>query len=261
MARNQVATKEKQEVVEATSLPAAAQGFLDSSMGNADSESFAIPFLRLLQSNSPECDPDSGAYKPEARKGMILDTVSGELMDAIEIFPVWYQREMIEWVMRNEGGGLVNRFMPEVAPAYEVTDIEGKLIWLMANGHQLVDTRQHYVLYRPLPNVVGDETTEFWKPAVIGMSSSQIKVSKRLMTNIKELRKQRRLLTFRVSTRGESNSKGSWSSWAMGPGQDALKLTDMLEEAQEFQTVLTAGTFTIEGQDTVGEAGPVDNSF
>ena len=48
---------------------------------NVDSESIAIPFLRVLQSNSPQCDEAQAEFMEGARPGMFLETVSGELFD------------------------------------------------------------------------------------------------------------------------------------------------------------------------------------
>ena len=58
----------------------------DSGAGfeGADSQSFAIPYLIILQSNSPQVDEDDGKYIKGAKVGMFLNTVTGEIFDGKE---------------------------------------------------------------------------------------------------------------------------------------------------------------------------------
>ena len=85
-------------------------------MEEATSDDFAIPFIVILQKNSPQVDETEGAYIEGARPGMIYNTVSGEMYDGREtglfIIPVHFRKEIIEWVPRKKGGGLV-----EIHPA------------------------------------------------------------------------------------------------------------------------------------------------
>ena len=223
-------------------------------MGNADAESFAIPFLQVLQSNSPQCDADDGKYIKGATKGKILDTVTQELHDELEVFPVYFKREFIEWILRSLGGGIVNRYFPETAPAYEETEVDGKYMWLMENGHQLVDTRQHYVLFRPI--VEGVNTA--WRPAMIGMTSSKIKVSKRIMTMIADQRKAGVLMSFRFSTIGEVKQDKNFSNWAAIPLNDVTADSDLLNEAMAFQKACQSNAVKVQGEDESQEGSDDD---
>lgn len=252
VAKTKAKAKPKQEVADIVEtkdqLPAEMSDFLDESMGNADADSFAIPFLRILQSNSPECDPDDPGYLEGAKKGSILDTVTQEMFDRIEVFPVLFKREFVEWVLRNQGGGLAGRHAPEAIPAYTDTEVDGKMMLLMDNGHQLVDTRQHYVMFKSGEN-------GYWKPAMIGMSSSQIKISKRLMAMVQDQRRARKLMTFEFSTLGQKNEKGSWSGWAAKPLNDASADPELLPEAILFQKAVKQGDVKVQGEDD-GDVNP-----
>lgn len=232
----------KKEVMKKVNLPAAASAFFESSMGNADSDSFAIPFLTILQSNSPQCDEDDAAYIEGAKKGLIYNTVNREMYKEIDVFPCFFSRQFIEWIQRKDGGGLVAKHNPEDHPHYEITEIDGKFVWLMENGHTLVDSRQHYVLYR----VEGVET---WSPALMTLASSQIKNSKRLMTVMGEGRRNGRLFAFPFTTKGESNDKGSWSGWDFGEGRNVVDDAELLAQAKEFQESVKSGAVTVEGED------------
>jgi len=231
-----------------------ASAFIDQSMGNADAESFAIPFLQVLQGNSPQCIPEDGKYIDGAVRGKILDTVTQELHDDLEVFPVYFKREFIEWILRSLGGGIVDRHLPESAPAYKETEVDGKYMWLMENGHQLVDTRQHYVLFRPIT----EDGSGAWRPAMIGMTSSKIKVSKRLMTMITDQRKSGVLMSFRFSTVGEVKNSDHFSNWAAIPLNDVTADSDLLNEAMAFQKACQSNAVKVQGEDD-NQEGPGDD--
>jgi hypothetical protein len=66
-------------------------------------EDYALPFLRLLTSTSPEVGEVDGALP-----GMILNSVTGELFDGkngIAVVPCAYVRQYIEWTPRGQGSG------------------------------------------------------------------------------------------------------------------------------------------------------------
>ena len=52
-----------------------------SGMEGATSESFAIPFLSVLQKGSPQVDEASGAAIEGAKAGMLWDNVAGRMFD------------------------------------------------------------------------------------------------------------------------------------------------------------------------------------
>src|SRR4051812_43302379 len=72
-----------------------------------DRSSIQIPFLRILQSNSPELDPEEAKYIEDAKLGQIVNTVSGETFKAVELIPVFHYATFVEWKQRDAGGGYV----------------------------------------------------------------------------------------------------------------------------------------------------------
>ena len=73
-----------------------ADGFEES-----DSDSYAIPRLKLLQKLSPEVDEDNGEYIEGAKHGQFFNTATGELFpDGVKVIPCHYRRSFIEWVPR-----------------------------------------------------------------------------------------------------------------------------------------------------------------
>ena len=78
----------------------AAEGF-----ENQTQEDLKIPFLSVLQSNSPQCDDENF---PDARPGMIFNSVTEELADGKEgvvFVPATTDHVYTEWVPIDDGGG------------------------------------------------------------------------------------------------------------------------------------------------------------
>ena len=50
-------------------------------MENVTADDLQIPFLSILQSNSPQLDESEGKYIDGAKAGMILNTVTNEIFD------------------------------------------------------------------------------------------------------------------------------------------------------------------------------------
>lgn len=78
----------------------AGQGF-----ENHSTEDYSVPFLGLLQSNSPLVESSA-----DAKAGMIYNTVTQELYDGkdgVVFIPCATDHKFVEWVTRNQGGGFV----------------------------------------------------------------------------------------------------------------------------------------------------------
>lgn len=188
---------------------------------NAGRDDLAIPFLVLLQSGSPQCKRSDGNYIEGAAEGMLLNSVTKQLMDPVKerivIVPCAYQRSFVEWRTREAGGGFVMQH--DVATGQQLLstaerDEKGRDILPSAN--QLNDTRAFYVM------VIGDDGTP--SPAFISMTSTQIKKSKQwlMQQNLLKLKDGHGntytppmfAAKWHVSTVAESNDKGSWFGWA-----------------------------------------------
>jgi hypothetical protein len=67
---------------------------------DADANAYAIPFLQILQSGSPQCKKSDGAYIKGAEEGMFYNTVTQELYDGDEgvvVIPCHYMQRFVEW--------------------------------------------------------------------------------------------------------------------------------------------------------------------
>lgn len=192
-----------------------------------DQDSFALPFLQVLQKGSPMCDEDDAAYVEGAKAGMLYNTVTQEMIDGktgIEIIPCCFKRSYIQWGGReSDEGGFKGEFSPVEIDAMvargEVVEHEGKLYKANAEGKvkekkddYFADTRSHYILIKAADGTVSQ--------AILSLASTQIKASKMLMMALS----QRKMDTpagkltpptfaniVKMTTQGQSNSKGSWS--------------------------------------------------
>ena len=210
----EVATKEQDQSMVAAGMFEAeeAQGF-----EHADRDSFAIPFLQLLQKMSPQVDEGEDGYVEGARPGMYVNTVTEELFPGdpgVLVVPCHYERRFIEWVPRSAGGGFVADHPPEhgLKLMQQTTRDENNRDILPESGNELQDTRQHYVL------ILREDGN--WEPAIVSMTRTAQKASKRWMTmmqNIKWPRKGGGYFTppmfshvYRLGVQRRSNDQGTW---------------------------------------------------
>jgi hypothetical protein len=240
MSKDQLATKTASTAVALSSSFAD-----DASLGfeNADRDSYALPFLQVLQSGSPQVKRSEGAYIKGAEEGMLYDTINGTIFDGdagISVVPVYFERSFNEWAPRESGGGYRGRHEVSAAELMRPTRNE-KGQDILANGNLLVDTRNHYVLI-----IQGQSYT----PAIISFSSTQIKKSKRWLTMMSSLKMPRAdgsLFTpptfshqYAITTVPESNDKGSWFGWKI-ENAGVVEVASVYEAAKELRRAIMAG--------------------
>jgi hypothetical protein len=119
--------------------------------------------------------------------------------------------------------------------------------YLLPNGHALNDTRNHYVLIRRNGQL---------SPAIMSLSSTQIKASKQWMSMMQGI-KQKNPATgmfeiapmfshaYKINTVAQSNDKGSWFGYKFAM---VGKVTDQAEyeEAKQFNHIVKSGLAKVE---------------
>lgn len=213
-----------------------------SGLDEATSEDIAIPFLTILQKGSPQVDPSDGAHVDGATPGAVFNTVTGELFEGavaegIDVIPCYFRREVIEWRLREKGGGLV-AVHPKDTPLLGECTRDNKNRDVRQDGQtHLVVTANHYVL---LPD---------GQTAVISMSSTQLKKSRKWNTMMSTLRVQGRNGAFnpptfshlyRLRTVPEKNDKGSWMGWSITQGK-MLEDAALYKQAKAFAELVRSG--------------------
>lgn len=209
----------------------------------------AIPFLAIIQSNSPQRKKSDGAYIPGADEGMVFNTASGELYDATSepliVIPCAFERRMLHWRRREDGGGFLGAHAPDDPICRQATREGAREV--LPDGTYLANTAQHYVLLlRP------DGT---FKRAVISMSSTQLKKSRRWLTIMGEKTMKSsagKVFTpptfaykYKLTTQAEENDRGSWYGWRVedaGVLDYANAEREVYQAAKKFSEAVLKGT-------------------
>jgi hypothetical protein len=240
-------------------------------MENAGQESFAIPFLSLLQKGSPQVDEASGAALEGARAGMFFENVTGRLFsgkDGVIIVPCSYRREFLRWGARANGGGLRGVYSPEEVAEMrtkgQVVELDGRLYAPEQDksinpekSDRFNDTRNHYVL-------IIDQETGAWSEALLSLTSTQIKKSKMLMSALASVKLKNgagQLYTpptfanfVRVTSVGESNDKGTWFGVKFElAGQ--VDRSEVYAAAKAFHANIAKGGVQVKYEDNPSEVG------
>ena len=209
---------------------------------NFDRDDMAIPFLRVLQKMSPQLSRKNGEYIEGAQEGMIMNTVTGELWEQNEglfVIPCHHHFKQILWKPRDSGGGFVAAYergdpnTPATEPDSRGRDVTG-------DGNILTPTSEHYVL------IIGDEG--YTEPALIAMSSTQLKVSRRWCAYINQQKVPGRpdlqapsySRIYNLRTIDESNEQGDWCSWAWETSK-VVDNIDIFKIAQAFHRSISEG--------------------
>ncbi len=222
----------------------------DAGFENMRREEFAIPFLRVLQQMSPQCDRNSGIK--DAAPGMLFNTVTQDVFGEVEVIPCHRSHTFIEWIPRDKGGGLVDIHDPGsdvVRTTKEGQSAFGKLE--MENGNELIETYSIFAL-----QLVGEK----YEQVIINFSSTQIKSYQQWMTRAsgvlvkqsdkRNVRPPLFAHIYRLTTTQRTNEMGKWyviSSDFSGGGADEARLpldSELYMAARSFRAA--AVDFAIE---------------
>ena len=191
---------------------------------NMTQEDLALPFLKVLGQLSPECNRRDAKHVEGAEPGMIINTVTNEIYDGvkgIDVVPVHYKRQYIEWQDRGESQGAPVKIY-EAGDDLPSTTRDKFNKDRLANGNYLENTASHFVV------ILGNNPTT----ALISMKATQLKVSRKwnsMMMGIK-MQGKNGLFTpptyshiYNLKTVQMSNDKGTWFGWdvsKVGPVTD-----------------------------------------
>lgn len=187
--------------------------------GKVELRDVAIPYLYVLQTNSPQCNPDHAKYIKGATAGMLylsnLEKIYPGREVGLDVVPCYYERLVTEWLPRSVGGGMVTSHDPnaEILTTAKIVEIEGKEVLVLPNGHELQETAYHYFLAKS-PSENGA-----WVQCVSPFKSTALKASRRMnsiisTTNIPGTDKKapRFLFKWRFTTVKEQRDNYVWSS-------------------------------------------------
>jgi len=213
-----------------------------SGFGNLDlSRDTAIPYINILQSNSPQLNPSKAEYAEGAKVGQFYNTVSQEVGDSLNVIPVLYQLRYVEWKPRESGGGFVNSHDADSGILSQTKRDQLTFKDVLPNGNYIATTAYHYVMAQ------GADGS--WSQAVISMTSTQLKKSRRwnsLMLSQKvkgpsgSFTPPTYAMIYKLTTVSESNDRGSWFGYQVEKvGQ--VEDVDIYNESKSFSTTVSRG--------------------
>ena len=205
---SEVQTKKKNEISTNLFEADAGQGL------NMTQEDLALPFLKVLGQLSPECNKRDAKHVEGAEPGMIINTVTNEIYDGvkgIDVVPVHYKRQHIEWQDRGESQGAPVKIY-EAGDDLPSTTRDKFNKDRLSNGNYLENTASHFVV------ILGNSPTT----ALISMKATQLKVSRKWNSMMMGLKMQGKngMFTpptyshiYKLKTVQQSNDKGTWFGW------------------------------------------------
>jgi hypothetical protein len=209
---------------------------------NISQDDLALPFLKILGQLSPEVNKRDGKYVEGAEPGKIINTVTNELFDTIQVVPVFYKRQYVEWQDRGTSTGapvaIHDADSDIVSQTTRGKDYKDRL----PNGNYLENTANHFVL------TLG-ASPENVEHALISMKSTQLKVSRKwnsMMMGIK-MQGKNGLFTpptyshiYNLSTVQMSNDKGTWFGWDVSKA-GAVENRGIYDMAKAFAASVSKG--------------------
>jgi hypothetical protein len=245
---------------EEAKLPAASATYdygQDAGVGfeGIESKDLSIPFMNILQKNSPEVEnaDDTGSG---AKPGMFINTVTQELLTSFVFCPVHREEAFVEWVPRALGGGFVGLHDPHSELVQEVIKAnggsrippkgeDGKRINFRHGKNELIET---YYLYGLTLTDDGSDVTGF---CVLSFSSTKIKPYRNFTSSMFMLRGKPPMFAnrARVGTIKQQNEAGSYfnfdirplrSDWTTSLINPAVE-GGIIESAKAFRDMVLAG--------------------
>ena len=237
-------------VTEKAGLPAILNFAEDCGAGfeNTTSQDYAIPFLRMLQSGSPQAKKKDPEYVDGAEEGDLINTVTMRLYkgdEGITVIPVYYAHKYNLWA-QNRGGFRGSWTTDEYANAkkqmIEISTQNGpKTVEADMDGNIITDTREHYVII-----VNRDGSTS---QALIALSSSQLKKSRKWMTVMGEIKINNQVAPmfsqmYKITSIGEKNDQGSWCGFNI-VHEGVITSPDLYMAAKSFHALIKAGSIRV----------------
>ena len=242
---NQVATKKEGAL--ATNLFEA-----DANQGaqNISQEDLALPFLKVLGQLSPEVNKRDAKHVEGAAPGKIINTVTNELFDEIQIVPCHYKRQYIEWQDRGTSTGAPVAIHEAGSDIISQTTRGKDYKDRLPNGNYLDNTAQHFVL------ALGSTP----QTALISMKGTQLKVSRKWNSMMMGIKMQGKNGLFTPPTYSHiynlkpvqmSNDKGTWFGWDVTK-VGAVEDSNIYNMAKNF--AVSVGKGEVEAKHGNGEA-------
>jgi hypothetical protein len=194
-----------------------------------------VPLMYILQKLSPQVEPKKAEYIDGAKVGQIwlkqtgvFDADISEQADGLIVQPCHFSKWIMEWIPREQGGGLVGRYEMQIGETAEqalnrhgrtfdkVADPKNpkRTRFVTPDGHELIETREHVC------RVFLDNDPNRATAAVVTMSGTNHTVSRGWMMsmNSKSMNGQRLnsyTSLYRLRTKWNQNDQGDWFNYVV----------------------------------------------
>jgi hypothetical protein len=216
---------------------------------NQTKDDYTIPFIAVLQTNSPQCEDKENF--PGAEPGMIFNTASEEISKKVYFIPSMTEHVFVEWKPRVDGGGFVaihtlNSDVVKVAKGE--SEQFGK--YKTQDGNDLAETFYVY-------GIIYDGDDDPVTGVVIAFTSTKIKPYKQWTTKMRSFqiklksgrKHQPPLFAHRVklSTVKQKNKHGTFYNYTLRPAVENIKKSllppgnKLLEAAKDFGELVRSG--------------------
>lgn len=186
-----------------TALPAHLQNQV-TTRGSEDvsADDLTIPRLQIIQALSPQKKKSNASYIDGAEEGFAFNTATEELYsEGLFLVPVYFRKEFLIWTKeRTDANGFRGSYHSELEAAQALANLD--------DGHlcEVSDTHQQFCL-------VVNPKTKTAEEIVLSMAKSQIKVSKRLNTQIRISGGDRFSMVYKFTVVDDKTDKGEFYNW------------------------------------------------
>ena len=207
------------------SLVSLFEGVEEKGFGDVTTDDLRTPRISIIQALSPQRQKASPDYNADAEEGDIFfsgnnTVVSGD--EGLLFLPVWYAKTLVEWKLREKGGGLIKVHPADSDLMNRCTRDSQNRLLTPSGETQLTVTANHYGYA-----LIDDKPEK----CVISMTGSQLKHSRFFNTLIQG-----------TKIEGESNDRGSWYSYQISQERPlATKEEDLFMEAKDFSEFCAGG--------------------
>lgn len=178
------------------------------------SDDSAIPFLSILQAQSPQIVKDDRLVEG-AKPGMFINSIDDSLMSEFIFVPCATDHLFVEWRPRNQGGGMVQRhdLNSGIMSKTKKGGQNGKKD-VLDNGNEIVETFYVVGFYMSDPD---QEVPDGM--AILAFTSSGITKYKKSIGELRKFSNKTPLFAhrLRVGTVQQSNAEGTWYNYEITP--------------------------------------------
>lgn len=244
-------------------------------MENVQAGELKIPFLVILQKNSPQVNPPAQGGVAGAVAGMIFNTATGELHDGevgLPFVPCYRDHKYLEFTPRNLGGGFVAIYEPNDPKVLDLVAKQGKFgrLWTGTkrnekgeplDGTEITETYSLAGIF-PAPDgtfraIASFASTQIKKYQAFMQRQTNMKYANPRSTDAAPLPAVQPPLwahRWRLRTQFEKNKKGDFFGWTLTldsknpDGTEAPYIKSLIRtsdplyvDAKDFNAVMSGG--------------------